>query len=616
MVRQKVNQREVDQNGLSNLGPQALERQGYLTPLPAPLSNTTVSATNNHVAHSQSASQATHYQTTRVNYNGNPSASSPLKPSLTTPVEQFQVPYQHFSSPGPVSTSHENATRFTSSFNPRASFEQGSISGLDFLFEFPPTPLSDGHPGTIASTQSFESSVGAPNLNSIQSRTRYSGNNLGVAAQEAKQTIYTPNEVDCDSFPSGSPSSSSDSYVEDNEGGGQILWGADNALISQTFESVNILGTSHGSSTSDWELVEHPQKESETSKELPTPSSGEDSFRWVSCEPNQPSSRRRQQRRGPFQNQQLREETGNTRKTKACVRCRMQKIRCQTNETDPSGVCRTCQTLSKPKVRSLPCLRYKITESTLYRTGKGPGLEFTFRWPEMTLKDITDWASTEVRTIYVKSDVCPAPLKLSVRKFVPIPKDSLHKGWMDGKVKRFKKTTPYAIVNMASAAEAMRAYINAHVFECMNFFLQGRDKLIIETYSFAREHMLRMPEGNEKVLMQDFFRLWFAIRRTATTENIIGQDTLDMADEFTGSSYPLFGKAPLPPVMIQQLDMVLTLGILNPLRKKVLKDFQELVRANNPRSWLTMYLLTFMFLHSVAVLSKENFANARKHGLK
>ena len=116
--------------------------------------------------------------------------------------------------------------------------------------------------------------------------------------------------------------------------------------------------------------------------------------------------------------------------------------------------------------------------------------------------------------------------------------------------------------------------------------------------------------------MDNFFRLWFGVRRTATTEHIIGDDTLNMEPETADRSYPLYGKIPLPPVMIQQLDMILTLGILRPLRKRVLEDFQKLVLSNKPSSWLTVYLITFMSLHSCASVSGENYRNARKHGLR
>jgi hypothetical protein len=112
----------------------------------------------------------------------------------------------------------------------------------------------------------------------------------------------------------------------------------------------------------------------------------------------------------------------------------------------------------------------------------------------MKLKDIDTWASPEVRIISVESDVCPVPLQLTVRKFVPVPgKDSMHRSWMDHKkgIKKTKETTPYAIVDMQKAALDMREYVTANVFSCMEYFLKGSDKLVKDTYEFARKHMQR-----------------------------------------------------------------------------------------------------------------------------
>jgi len=61
--------------------------------------------------------------------------------------------------------------------------------------------------------------------------------------------------------------------------------------------------------------------------------------------------------------------------------------------------------------------------------------------------------------------------------------------------------------------------------------------------------------------------------------------------------------------------VILTLGILEPLRKQVLEEFQKLALANNPRNWMTIYLVTFMSLHSCAKITAENYHNGRKHGL-
>jgi len=107
-----------------------------------------------------------------------------------------------------------------------------------------------------------------------------------------------------------------------------------------------------------------------------------------------------------------------------------------------------------------------------------------------------------------------------------------------------------------------------------------------------------------------------AVRRTATIEHIVSQDKLDMVPEEVDKSYPLLGKVPLPPVMIQQLDIILTLGVLRPLQKQVLEDLQRLILSNNPRTWMTMYLITFMSLQSCSSLISENYRNARRQGYR
>lgn len=113
----------------------------------------------------------------------------------------------------------------------------------------------------------------------------------------------------------------------------------------------------------------------------------------------------------------------------------------------------------------------------------------------MKLRDISEWVSPRLRTILVQSDICEVPLKLVVREFVPIPhKDEMRRSWMDYRkgIKKFKRTTPYAIVNMRNAVEDMREYVTTNVFKCMNFFLRGSDMLVKETYDFARKHMQRV----------------------------------------------------------------------------------------------------------------------------
>jgi hypothetical protein len=110
----------------------------------------------------------------------------------------------------------------------------------------------------------------------------------------------------------------------------------------------------------------------------------------------------------------------------------------------------------------------------------------------MALRDITEWASDEIRTIDVMSDVSPVPLQLKVRRFIPDARDSTYRGWMDGKIKRWTKTTPWAIVNMPAAMEDMRVYITNNIFSSVDFFLAESDEWVVETYKYARKHMIKV----------------------------------------------------------------------------------------------------------------------------
>jgi hypothetical protein len=86
------------------------------------------------------------------------------------------------------------------------------------------------------------------------------------------------------------------------------------------FESQPI--SSEEAATSEWSLVESTK----TQNSFLFDNSNPKSVKWVSSDSTGKELSPRK-KRGPFQDQHLREETSDTRKLKACVRCRMQKIR-------------------------------------------------------------------------------------------------------------------------------------------------------------------------------------------------------------------------------------------------------------------------------------------------
>jgi len=102
--------------------------------------------------------------------------------------------------------------------------------------------------------------------------------------------------------------------------------------LPQTSGTESQLASSAGSTSSDWSLIEMVEGIRPRSYDSFEKSSHVDNskshLQWILIDSNsKESSSRKPQRRGPFQDKQLQEETSETRRRKACVRCRMQKIR-------------------------------------------------------------------------------------------------------------------------------------------------------------------------------------------------------------------------------------------------------------------------------------------------
>jgi hypothetical protein len=110
--------------------------------------------------------------------------------------------------------------------------------------------------------------------------------------------------------------------------------------------------------------------------------------------------------------------------------------------------------------------------------------------------------------------------------------------------------------------------------------------------------------------------LWFAIRHTTASEYLTGSETLGMTPEQKDRSYPLFGKIPIAPVMGAQLELIMTLMVLRPMRKKVLGQLQRMITANKPKSWFSIYLSCFILLHSCSLATAWHYKYSRRNGVK
>ncbi|OBT69780.1 hypothetical protein VE03_00727 [Pseudogymnoascus sp. 23342-1-I1] len=325
-------------------------------------------------------------------------------------------------------------------------------------------------------------------------------------------------------------------------------------------------------------------------------------------------------RRGPFKNQQDRVQTAQTRKDGCCLRCRHQKIRCIPDPTNPKGVCLTCKNVkaANMKIQKPTCIRYRITDVRLYKTGQVPGLEWSQRWSNRTLKEMGAWASGETITIQVSEGYTSTPLKLVVSKFKPVKGDVLERSWVSNEgVKKRVAVPTYAIKDLEAARDAYKNYINQGGAEFFQGALNPKDRFLWTTYSMAiaTSNDETVPTAERKLLRM-VLQLWVAIRLNTKSTNIVGPETLGMPPDIFDSTHPTPGRIPIPPVMGNQIELILSRDIQDPLRTDILEALQRLIYSNKPGCWFTIYLCTFILLHNCSMITKHDSAYARKHGLQ
>lgn len=324
-------------------------------------------------------------------------------------------------------------------------------------------------------------------------------------------------------------------------------------------------------------------------------------------------------RRGPFKDHDQREKTARTRKIGSCIRCRMQRIRCNLDPDDEKGPCISCKKIAiNSKIWRLSCLRWKINDVKLFKPGQVKGHEWTNRWRDSVVDDIGNWASTEPRVIFVTEGYTGMSVALRVRRFHPQEGDKLERSWVWDGVKKSVKIPPFAIVDMDSAKDAFDSHIKNGLVKCCQHLLGSRETLLRQTYSIAlKTANSATTDDLERRLIGSTLELWMSVRLTTKSFEIIGEETLDMPrDLIRDQNSPLHGKIPLPPVMGAQIDSVLIHQIQPHLRRRTLEELQKMTQDKKQKTWLTTYLVTFILLHNIALITKHDAEYARKHGMK
>ncbi|KAM5355866.1 hypothetical protein ACJ41O_002512 [Fusarium nematophilum] len=322
-------------------------------------------------------------------------------------------------------------------------------------------------------------------------------------------------------------------------------------------------------------------------------------------------------KRGPFKDPNLREQTAQTRKIGSCIRCRMQRIRCENNPEEEGGPCLTCKKVSNSRAGRFPCLRYKITDIRLFKPGQVPGYEWTRRWNNNISDPIQHWASEELKTIYISEGLSAKCVKVEVRRFIPQAGDKLVRTWDYRGTKKSVSIPPYALVNLDEVKKAYLDHIRDSMQDAFGRLLGPRDGLLVKTYGRAW-HIYRDPSTSPECLdlLHHTLMLWMSVRLTTRSSFIVGNETLGMSRNILDATSPNHGMIPLPPVLGAQLDLILIHHIQTRLRRELLDKLQKMMSKNKQSTWLVTYLVIFILLHNTALITAHDAGYAKKHGMK
>lgn len=151
------------------------------------------------------------------------------------------------------------------------------------------------------------------------------------------------------------------------------------------------------------------------------------------------------------------------REVKACVRCRIQRLKCDYNPKNPTANCKVCVLYSLMFSRTFhntTCLRFKFSEVILYRRG---GLNLTRRWKDDGMYDVGDRVGDGYRVIHISLGLCEAPIVLNVVRFEPKKGDVTARHWTcyeEGKkaVRKSKELACYCLLDINATAAAVEEY--------------------------------------------------------------------------------------------------------------------------------------------------------------
>ncbi|KAK3328038.1 hypothetical protein B0T19DRAFT_181411 [Cercophora scortea] len=338
------------------------------------------------------------------------------------------------------------------------------------------------------------------------------------------------------------------------------------------------------------------------------------------------AAEKKKRRRSRFEEDDRR-ETSVTRSMGACLRCNDQRDRCKPNPYEPYNPLAECETCIeygknlKKSIHNVPCCRDRLFLIILFRAGQ---LNLTARFTHEQVKNVGDFADSEIHTIEMTQGLCKTPVTLRVRRFRQAPGDILHRKYIDRLGRsREQQLAPFCLADIEGTAREFKQYLEENALSGLAEAAKGSDEIVRGTFSMIARQCCSaadvdlQPESNRnpngaktgqqrKEFLIKTVILWFAIRHGTGSSWICGPDTLGMKPVFD-PYYPLHGRVSIPRMIIAQFDSIRHERIFKNNTTKLLKTFESWFKSSDMSAWFTLYMATFLFLHQVSCTSFDRY---------
>ncbi len=280
-------------------------------------------------------------------------------------------------------------------------------------------------------------------------------------------------------------------------------------------------------------------------------------------------------------------------------------MKCEGDPHDFSVPCLTCRALKGFQSQLTPCIRHKVSGIRLIEPDYIRGYNWTDRWNKIVTTPIQVWAAGETKPVSVSNGFGGEYFTIRVRQFTT-ERHALEPASDLVDANSAPLATDLALADLEAAETAYANYISRIMDEVLPHFSGPPSGLLHEAYRQACR-MLEDPGAQQGLseMLNATLRVWAAVRLLTTPLYIICEDTLEKENEHSSSdrSPPSVGMILAPPVLKEQLELVLIHHIQETLGKELLCGLQGLLYKNRKDTWLVMYLVTLILLQNTARLT-------------